>query len=68
MVINCRLRKIKDSKLEVEMLFDNQTRDQLRMNVLYKIPKSLKVEKVTKIHRKFILRNMETHIFNLKVS
>ena len=39
----------------------------MRMNVLYKIPKSFKIEKVSKIHKKFTLKNTEIHVFNLLV-
>lgn len=51
------MRKLKDSKLQVELTFDNLTVQEMKMNVMYRVPKCFKIEKVAKVPRKFILKH-----------
>lgn len=56
------------SKVQLEVLYSNQTKSNLQLEVIYKIPKCFQIEKQSKINRKFTLNDTHQHLFSLDVA
>lgn len=68
LMVSCVMIRESDSRVKIEIVYQNQSHTNLALESVYKVPKCFKIEKCSKINKRFTLYDQVQHIFILELT